>query len=159
MSTSRLIVLLSLLWLAGNGLRLTILAIPPVIPPIRLDLGMSETEVGILSGLPAVLFALAAVPGSLLIARIGAVPALVTGLFVSAVFAALRSVSPDVLVLYLTTIGTALGVSFMQVALPPVVRQWVPQRIPFATAVYTNGLLIGETLPVALMLALAFSST
>src|SRR6185295_19944701 len=36
-----------LLWLAGNGLRITILAVPPVIPLIRTDLGMSETQVGI----------------------------------------------------------------------------------------------------------------
>jgi CP family cyanate transporter-like MFS transporter len=34
------------------------------------------------------------------------------------------------------------------------VRAWFPERIGFATAVYTNGLLIGEILPVALMLPL-----
>ncbi len=43
------------------GIILTILAIPPVIPQMRMDLGLSETEVGIVSGLPPVLFALAAV--------------------------------------------------------------------------------------------------
>ena len=46
-----------LLWLAGIGLRITILAVPPVIPLIRPYLGMSETQVGILTGLPPVLFA------------------------------------------------------------------------------------------------------
>ena len=38
--------------------------------------------------------------------------------------------------------------------MPPAVRAWAPNRIGFATAVYTNGLLIGEILPVALMLPL-----
>jgi CP family cyanate transporter-like MFS transporter len=38
----------------------------------------------------------------------------------------------------------------MQPAMPPLVRQWSPQRIGFATAIYTNGLLVGEVLPVAL---------
>jgi CP family cyanate transporter-like MFS transporter len=42
----------------------------------------------------------------------------------------------------------------MQVTMPPAVRAWVPERIAFATAIYTNGLLIGEILPVALMLPL-----
>jgi CP family cyanate transporter-like MFS transporter len=42
----------------------------------------------------------------------------------------------------------------MQVSMPPAVRAWLPHRIGFATAVYTNGLLIGEILPVALMLTL-----
>src|SRR5579864_7237032 len=37
-----------LLWLAGNGLRLTILAVPPVIAMIRDDLHLSATEVGLL---------------------------------------------------------------------------------------------------------------
>ena len=48
----------------------------------------------------------------------------------------------------------AAGVSIMQPALPPLVRAWFPQRIGFATAVYTNGLLIGETLAVALTIPL-----
>src|SRR5665213_1977492 len=46
------------------------------------------------------------------------------------------------------------GVAIMQVSLPPAVRAWAPDRIGFATAVYTNGLLIGEILPVALTLPL-----
>jgi CP family cyanate transporter-like MFS transporter len=78
----------------------------------------------------------------------------VFGLLIGAIAAALRAASPDALVLYLTTIGAALGISVMHVALPPLVREWLPQRIPFATAVYTNGLLVGEILPVALMLPL-----
>ena len=45
---------------------------PPVIPQVHDELHMSETQVGLLVGLPLALFAVAAVPGSLLIARIGA---------------------------------------------------------------------------------------
>jgi len=40
-----------LLWLAGTGLRLTILAVPPVIPLIHDELNLSATEIGILTGL------------------------------------------------------------------------------------------------------------
>jgi len=70
---------LSLLWLGGVGLRLTILAVPPVLALIISDLALSGTEVGILNAIPVSLFALVAVPGSLLIARVGAVRALVVG--------------------------------------------------------------------------------
>ncbi len=48
----------------------------------------------------------------------------------------------------------AAGVAIMQPSLPPLVRTWFPQRIGFATAVYTNGLLIGEILAVALTIPL-----
>lgn len=141
---------LLLLWLAGCGLRITILAVPPVIPLIHDDLRMSETQVGILSGLPMALFASAAIAGSLLIARFGARTALVAGLLFCGFGSALRGFGPSLLMLYIGTIVTAFGVAVMQPSLPPLVRAWVPQRIGFATAVYTNGLLVGEILPVAL---------
>jgi MFS transporter, CP family, cyanate transporter len=143
---------IALLWLAGIGLRLTILAVPPVIPLIHADLQMTETEVGILSGLPPVLLGLAAVPGSLLIARFGALQTLIAGLLATAAGSALRGAAPDVILLYAATILTGVGVAVMQPALPQLVRTWLPDRIAFGTAVYTNGLLIGEILPVALML-------
>ncbi len=139
---------LLLLWLAGNCLRLTILAVPPVLALIILDLKLTGTEVGILNAIPVCLFALVAVPGSLLIARAGAVPALIIGLLITAAGSALRGLASDSLVLYATTLIMAAGVAVMQPSLPPVVRQWVPNRIGFATAVYTNGLLFGEIFPV-----------
>ncbi|MBB5051049.1 CP family cyanate transporter-like MFS transporter [Afipia massiliensis] len=141
---------LFLLWLAGNGLRLTILAIPPVLALIILDLKLSGTEVGILNAIPVFLFALVAIPGSLLIARVGAVPALIIGLLIAAAGSALRGLTSDTIVLYITTIVMAAGIAVMQPAMPPIVRQWVPRQIGFATAVYTNGLLFGEIFPVLL---------
>jgi len=139
-----------LLWLAGIGLRITILAVPPVIPLIRVDLGMSETQVGILTGLPPVLFACAAVLGSLLIARFGAVKTLLAGLFATAAGSALRGAAADIWFLYAATVVTGFGVAIMHPSLPPLVRGWLPHRIGFGTAVFTNGLLVGEIFPVAL---------
>ena len=139
-----------LLWLAGNGLRITILAVPPVIPLIRAELGMSETQVGILTGLPPVLFACTAVLGSLLIARFGALTTLIVGLLATAAGSALRGAAPDIWLLYAATIVTGFGVAIMHPSLPPLVRGWLPDRIGFGTALFTNGLLVGEILPVAL---------
>src|SRR6185437_4909723 len=126
---------LFLLWLAGNGLRLTILAVPPILALIIQDLKLSGTEVGILNGIPVLLFALVAVPGSLLIARVGAVPALIIGLLIAAAGSALRGLAYNTLVLYAATVVMAAGIAVMQPALPPTVRQWVPKKIGFATAV------------------------
>jgi CP family cyanate transporter-like MFS transporter len=140
---------LILLWLSGNALRLPILAIPPVLALIQADLHLSGTEIGILTGLPVILFAIAAVPGSLLIARVGAVPALVIGLLLAAAGSALRGLAPGIAALYAATIVMGAGIAIMQPSLPPIVRAWLPARIGFGTAVYTNGLLIGEALPVA----------
>lgn len=149
---ARIILSLSLLWLVGNTLRLTILAVPPVIPLIHDELHLSATQVGILTGLPSMLLALAAVPGSLLIARLGLHTALIVGLLLTALGGALRGALPDIGWLYAMTVVTGAGVAIMQVTMPSTVRAWTPDRIGFATAVYTNGLLIGEVLPVSLML-------
>ena len=141
---------LLLLWFAGNGLRLTILAVPPILAMIIVDLKLSGTEVGVLNAIPVCLFALVAVPGSLLIARVGATPALIIGLVIAAAGSALRGLAFGTLTLYAATVVMSVGIAVMQPALPPVVRQWVPHRIGFATAVYTNGLLCGEIFPVGL---------
>jgi CP family cyanate transporter-like MFS transporter len=148
----RFLTSLAMLWLAGASLRLTILAVPPVIPLIHDELNLNATQIGILTGLPSMLFAFAAVPGSLLIARLGVRTAMVVGLLLTALGGALRGALPDVMWLYAMTIAMGAGVAIMQVTMPPAVRAWLPKRIGFATAVYTNGLLVGEIFPVALML-------
>ena len=116
--------------------------------------GLAATQVGILTGLPSMLFAFAAVPGSLLIARLGVRTALVLGIAVNAIGGALRGAVPDIFWLYAMTIAMGAGVAIMQVTLPPAVRLWLPHKIGFGTAVYTNGLLVGEIAPVALTLPL-----
>jgi len=146
--------LLLLLWLSGACLRLTVLAVPPVVPLLHADLQLSETQIGWLASLPPMLFAIAAVPGSLLIARVGLIPALLVGLLLNALGGAARGAVVDATFLFASTIVMAAGVAIMQPILPPLVRAWFPQRIGFATAVYTNGLLIGEILPAALTIPL-----
>jgi len=153
-SAGRRAAALILLWLSGACLRLTVLAIPPVIPHLHADLHLSETDIGWLSSLPPMLFAIVAVPGSLIIARFGLLPALFVGLLLNAIGGAARGAIPNATSLYVSTIVMAAGVSIMQPVLPPLVRTWFPDRIGFATAVYTNGLLIGEILAAALTIPL-----
>lgn len=140
---------LVLLWLAGASLRATILALPPVLPQVSQDLGLQGGDIGVLTALPSLLFALAAVPGSRLIAHLGALSTLTAGLLLNALGAAARGFTGSSLGLEAATFLMCLGIAVMQPTLPPLVRAWAPARIGFATAVYTNGLLIGEVLPTA----------
>lgn len=150
---------LALLWLAGVGLRVTVLAIPPVIPMLHEDLSLSQTDVGILSGLPSLLFACAAVPGAALIARFGVLRMLICGLLLTAVAGALRGISPNVMTLFVMTFFMGGGIAIMQPAMPPIVRKWLPGRIGFGTAVYANGMLLGETLAVSLTIPVILPMT
>src|SRR5579864_3363866 len=141
---------LLMLWLGGIDMRLTMLAVPPLIPLIHHELHLDEKAVGALVSGPVLLLAIAAVPGSLLIAKLGVRGALFTGLGSIAVFGALRGLGPTAPVLFSATFLMGLGVAVTQPAFPSLVREWFPRRIAIATAAYSNGILIGETLPTVL---------
>jgi CP family cyanate transporter-like MFS transporter len=149
----RLLTLLPLLWLAGVSMRVTVLAVPPVLPLIRADLGMSETQIGLLISLPLVMLAAAAIPGSLLIARFGAALALIAALLLTALAGAGRGAAANTWLLYLATLLMGLGVAVIQPAIPTLVREWLPQRVALGAAVATNGILFGATLGPVLTIA------
>ena len=145
-SRGRLLKLLSLLFLAGVAMRMTILAMPPVIPLVHDELHMSETQVGLLVGLPLALFALAAIPGSMLIARIGTNLAVIVGMTIAAIASGARGAAIDVPTLYAGSIATGFGIAIMQPGMPTLVREWLPGRIALGTIAYTAGMLIGSTI-------------
>lgn len=153
-SKSSSLLRLATLWLAGADLRLTVLAVPPVLPLIHHQFALSERAVGALSGLPVLLFGLGAIPGSLLIARLGARRAAIAGLLLIAASSAARGIGPSAPTLFAMTFVMAAGVAVMQPAMPALVSEWFINRAGFATAVYANGLLIGEALPAALTIPL-----
>lgn len=143
-----------LLWICGACLRLTVLSVPPVISIIQGDLKLSGTEIGLLSGMPVVVFAIFAAPGSIVVARIGVRGALASGLLIAAAGTLLRTGVANAWELYLTTMLMSVGIAIMQPAMAAAVREWAPARSAFGTAVYTNGLIMGEIIPVATMLPL-----
>jgi MFS transporter, CP family, cyanate transporter len=141
-----------LLWLSGASLRITVLAIAPVIPLIQRDLNMSGTEVGILSGLPTLLLALAAILGAFAMSRFGALATLIGGLVLVAIGTVSRGAADDVAVLFITTIVMSIGVAVAQPTLAVLVRDWLPNDIGFGTATYANGLIVGAIIPISLMI-------
>src|SRR5260370_1787710 len=143
-----------LLWVLGPALRLPVLAVPPLVVVIQADLHLSGTEVGLVGGLPVILFAVAALPGSILIARFGALEALLFRLEVTAAGGGLRGLAATAAALYAATIAMAGGVAVMQRAMAAIVREWLPLRIGFGRALYTFGLIVGEIVPVALTIPL-----
>jgi MFS transporter, CP family, cyanate transporter len=139
-----------LLWLAGVALRMTLLVMPPVIPQVHDELHLSETQVGLLIGLPLAVFALAAIPGSLLIARIGATVAVTLGMAIAAVAGGARAAAIDVWTLYAAALVSAFGIAIMQPGMPTLVRQWLPNRVATGTIGYSAGMLMGAMLPAVL---------
>jgi CP family cyanate transporter-like MFS transporter len=154
LSIGRLLKLSSLLWLAGVAMRMSILAMPPVIPQVHADLHLSETQVGLLIGLPLAVFAAAAIPGSLLIARVGTRNAAVIGMIIAALAGGARGTAVDIWTLYAAALVTGLGVAIMQPGLPTLVREWLPSRVALGTIAYTSGMLMGTLFATGLTIPL-----
>jgi CP family cyanate transporter-like MFS transporter len=146
---------LVLLWLAGVDLRVTLLAVPPLIPHIHRDLPLDETAVAALLGLPVLLLAMAATLGSMIISRFDARRAVILGLVLLAASSALRGVGPSLAMLFAMTLVMGASVAIVQPALPALVYHWAPNHVGVATAVYSNGLLMGELIGAGLTTPLA----
>ncbi len=135
-----------LLWLCGLYLRLTLLVAPPLAPEIARELDLTVTAMGALTTLPVLMLALAAIAGAWVIARLGAQRTVALCLALIALMSAARAGATAPWGLFLATALMGLGIAALQPALPTLVRLWAPGQIAMATAVYMNGMLMGEVL-------------
>lgn len=148
-----------LLWTAGVYLRLTLMAAPPLATRIADDIGLGQAATGALTTMPLLMLGAAAMAGSLVVALLGARRTIILALLVILAGSAGRGFAHTGFMLLLATAVMGLGIAILQPALPTMVRQWCPGRIALGTAVYMNGMLVGEvlgagaTLPVMLPLA------
>jgi len=148
-----------LLWLAGVYLRIPILVAPPLAPFIGDELALSQTLTGALTTLPILMLAIGAMPGSLSISRNGPRNTLALAMVVMVIGSAGRGLAPDTLTLMLTSAVMGVGIAMMQPALPALLPRWLePKHLAFGSAIYMNGMLMGEfigagiTLPVIMPL-------
>ncbi|WP_292276048.1 CynX/NimT family MFS transporter [Marinobacter sp.] len=158
-STASLLPVAALLWLSGVYLRIPILVAPPLAPFIGDELALSQSLTGALTTLPILMLALGAMPGSLSISRIGPRNTLALAMLIMVVGSAGRGLAPDTITLMLTSAVMGLGIAMMQPALPALLPRWLePKHLAFGSAIYMNGMLMGEfigagiTLPVIMPL-------
>jgi CP family cyanate transporter-like MFS transporter len=151
--------MLIVLWLVGWTLRVPILAAPPLATRIADAFGLGETGVGALTMLPVVAVAFGAIPAAWIIARFGLRLAIVGGILVMIAASVARGHVPSTTMLYAASVVMGLGVAVFQTALPAATRVWTPTHVALGSAVYLNGMMLGElsgaglTLPVVLPLA------
>lgn len=142
----RVVVVFGLFTLVGINLRSVILAVPPVLPQITHDLSLSYTETGLLTALPVLIMGGLGLPAGLLAGRMGARSSVSLGLALAAVGAFLRAVFPAALPLYVFTALLSLGIAVAQTAVPVLARQWFPTRIGLVSALFSDGLILGEAI-------------
>jgi CP family cyanate transporter-like MFS transporter len=138
------IITLCILWFAGVYLRLPMLVMPPLSPAIGAELSLNLTQIGALTTIPVLMLSLGSLPGSLVISRLGPLMALVLSLLLVGLASAARGWVPPLASMYFFTATLGLAVAVMQPAFPALVLHWCPGFVALGSAVYMNGMLVGE---------------
>lgn len=150
---------LILLWLVGWTLRVPVLATPPLATRIADDAGMGETGLAALTMLPLLTIAFGALAAAWLVSQLGVRVAIVGGMIVMAAASAARGLGAEPAWILVMSALMGVGVAAFQTALPAATKIWTPTHAALGSAVYLNGMMVGEffgaglTLPVILPLA------
>ncbi|WP_052888747.1 CynX/NimT family MFS transporter [Thermogemmatispora carboxidivorans] len=143
-----------LLTLVGFNLRSIILGVPPVLPLVQHDLALSYFEVGLLTALPPLTLGVSAWSLGLVIERLGERTCVALGLLLLGLGAILRALWPSAVTLFCFTLLLCLGIVLAQTAVPPLARHWFPRSVGLVTALFSDGLIIGEALAAGLTVPL-----
>ena len=157
-TTRRTIIICILLTLVGFNLRSVILGVPPILPLIQHDLGLNYTATGFLTALPVLVLACAAWPSGFVIERIGPRACVSIGLALLGGGAILRILWPVASLLFLFTLLMSLGIALAQTAVPVLARHWFPARIGLVTALFSDGLIIGEAVAAGITVPIMLQS-
>lgn len=146
----RTVTTLGLVWLTAFNLRVILFAIPPTLPEIRSDLGLSYFATGSITSLAVLALGVASIPGALLATRFGArrlVTVCAAGL---AIFAAAVTLPPGAFWVFAGSALLTLSIAIAQPPLAVLIRRWFPTTITRASNLYANGLLMGNVLGASL---------
>ncbi len=149
----------AVLWLVGWTLRVPILSGPPLATHMADTFGLGDVGIGAITMLPVVAVAFGAIPAAWLIARFEFRTTIAVGILVMAMASVARGFLPTAFLLFAVSVVMGLGVAVFQTALPAAVRSWTPSHAALGSAVYLNGMMVGEftgaglTLPVMMPLA------
>ena len=78
--------------------------------------------------------------------KIGGRRAVTWGLLLLGLGTIMRGLWTTVFSLYLFTVLLSLGIALTQTTVPVLIRRWFPSHIGLVTALFTDGLIIGETI-------------
>ena len=139
-----------LITFVGFNLRSVLLGVPPILPLIQHDLGLSYTLTGFLTALPVLVLAVGAWPSGLLAERIGARLSVSIGLGLLAIGTLLRAFRLSIPSLFFFTLILSIGITMSQTAVPVLIRRWYPKQIGLVSALFSDGLILGEAVAAAI---------
>lgn len=143
------------LFVASLAMRPQILAIGPLLPLIREDLGLSAGVAGLLTTIPVLCMGVFAPVGPRLAARFGAGIAFAACLIAIVAFGLARTIAPSVPLVLLSTLGIGIGIGTAGAIPSMIVSRRLPGRPALGTGAYAGGIVAGSTLAAGFAVPLA----
>jgi len=140
--------------LVALNLRGPLVAPSAVIGPIQADLGITSAVAGLLTSLPVLCFAVATLPASWLIGRIGLERAVLVALVLLTAGTLVRPAA-DVTAAMIGTVLIGVGITIGNVAVPVVIGRDFPRRSSAMLGAYTAALNIGSMITLSLTVPVA----
>lgn len=131
------------MFVAALGLRPQLLAIGPVLPLMREDLGMSHAAASLLVAIPLISMGIFALPAGWILRRMTVRRAVASCLTALVGFSLIRPVAPNAEVLLLATVGVGVGIGLGGAMLPVFVKDRFASRPAFASGLMANGFQVG----------------
>lgn len=143
------------LFLASIALRPQLLAIGPLLPFIRDDLGIPASIAGLITTIPVLCMGIFAPIGPRVAARLGPRLAFASCLALIAGFGLLRASVPSVELLLLATFGIGVGIGIAGAVPSMVVSQHLPDHRALGTGAYAGGIVAGSAIGATIAVPLA----
>ncbi|MFI5085278.1 MAG: MFS transporter [Actinomycetales bacterium] len=142
----RLLVLAGILLVAFT-LRCAVTVVPPLVSTMSRDLPFNATTIGLLGMLPTAAFAVFGFCTPFVIRWASLEKLAVIAMGVAAAGQVARIFAPTTSVFLLLTVMSLAGLGAGNVLLPPLVKQYFPDRVGLLTALYVTVLSLGTALP------------
>ncbi|MFD6951878.1 MFS transporter [Nocardiopsis sp. TSRI0078] len=140
---------------AALNLRLVVTSLSPLLNTIGGEFGFTATVVGVLGTLPLVAFAVFGLVTPAVMRRLGAESTAVLSMLLAGVGQALRAFAPDTGTLLVLT-GVALtGAALGNVVIPPLIKQYFPDRLASLSTVQMVAIHVGALFPPLVAVPLA----
>ena len=130
-------------FLAALSSRLALLSIGPLLPLMKEDLALSDAAAGVLTGLPLLLMGLRAIPAGVVSDRLGPRRVLAAMMVAMAIGGGTRGFVADTGAILAATALLGAAVGLAQPAMAQVAREARAVGPALATAMYSNGFVIG----------------
>lgn len=141
--------------LVAFTLRQAVASISPILADIRIDVPLSNLDVGLLGTLPPLLFAASGFTAPRVARHLGLDGGILLALILMTTGQLVRALAPGVTVLLVGSGVAFAGTGIGNVLLPSIVRRYFPDRVALLTAVYACIVGVSTAVPAALAAPIA----